>query len=394
MEVKEFHGKLAIAAYFGDSNSSGPLNEHHVLLWDPSTSTRESIGDLTDATFAPGLTRDIAVIGDDLYVGGVFSSVTDQHGTLEVNDIARWNRVTRRWSVVGSDGGNGIDGQIMVLQPVGEDLFVGGSIFHANAGPGQVEAHHVARWDGQQWHALVAPEGEGANGPVYSIAADDQYLYVGGRFQTVAGVQVPAVRIARWRLDGGAWEAVANGLGTHSDDTVHALMIEGDWLYAGGRFEHSADQAQTLGHVARWKPGDPQWSTMGDGLGPFSRVQKLLAQADQLYVAGSISLAGTNSSRSIARYQLRGALDLSIAGRGTGRVISAPAGINCASNCVAQFEWDQDITLTAQAGASSTFAGWSGDCAGAGTCVVQFDRARFVQATFDSEADLFANDFE
>jgi hypothetical protein len=40
------------------------------------------------------------------------------------------------------------------------------------------------------------------------------------------------------------------------------------------------------------------------------------------------------------------------------------------------------------------FAGWSGDCSGTGPCVVDFDRARFVGANFETQADLFANDFE
>ncbi len=395
-ELNVFDGKLVVGGTFRNLSSSTVQIDSNVELWDPLTGSSELIGTFVEATIGQGRIWDIAVSGDELYVAGYFSNVTDQHGTIEVNHVARWNRLTRRWSSLGSDGGNGAIGIVSVLHANDDNLFVGGTISYVNAGPAQLLVNNVARWDGQQWHALTSPQGEGTGRAVNAMKADDRYLYVGGDFDSVANGQVPAVRIARWRLDGSAWEPVANGLGADSGDLVGDIVIEGDWVYAGGHFQHATDGTQILGHIARWKPGDSLWSPIGSGLEPplSGRVRKMVVQGDQLFVAGSFRLAGPNSSTGIARYQLRGALDLNIAGRGSGRVISAPAGIHCTSNCVAQFEWDQDITLTAQPAASSSFAGWSGNCTGAGACVVRFDRARFVQATFDTEADLFANDFE
>jgi hypothetical protein len=60
-------------------------------------------------------------------------------------------------------------------------------------------------------------------------------------------------------------------------------------------------------------------------------------------------------------------------GTGTGKVKSDPQGINCGPNCSAYFETGAEVTLTAEADASSTFTGWSGGgdrCTGSGDCIV------------------------
>jgi hypothetical protein len=68
-------------------------------------------------------------------------------------------------------------------------------------------------------------------------------------------------------------------------------------------------------------------------------------------------------------------------GAGSGTVSSAPAGINCGSDCSESYPSGAAITLTAIPAASSTFSGWSGDadCAdgsvsmsAAKTCIATF----------------------
>jgi Divergent InlB B-repeat domain len=70
-------------------------------------------------------------------------------------------------------------------------------------------------------------------------------------------------------------------------------------------------------------------------------------------------------------------------GTGSGSVMSSPTGIDCGSTCTADFDFGTSVTLTAGAGANSTFAGWGGACSGTGTCVVTMDDARSVTATFN-----------
>jgi subtilisin family serine protease len=73
-------------------------------------------------------------------------------------------------------------------------------------------------------------------------------------------------------------------------------------------------------------------------------------------------------------------------GTGTGKVASAPTGIDCGATCSFNFFNNTTVTLTATADGGSTFTGWSGNgCTGTGSCVV--NTAATVTATFDAPAD-------
>lgn len=65
-------------------------------------------------------------------------------------------------------------------------------------------------------------------------------------------------------------------------------------------------------------------------------------------------------------------------GSGTGSITLSPAGGNYNHNTV--------VTVTAKADTGSTFAGWSGDCSGAGSCSVTMTSAKSVTATFNKNA--------
>jgi FG-GAP-like repeat/Abnormal spindle-like microcephaly-assoc'd, ASPM-SPD-2-Hydin/Divergent InlB B-repeat domain len=76
-------------------------------------------------------------------------------------------------------------------------------------------------------------------------------------------------------------------------------------------------------------------------------------------------------------------LTVTLAGTGTGKVTSSPAGVSCPSTCSANFKGGTLVTLTAAAATGSAFAGWSGACTGAGSCSVTMTAAKFVTATFN-----------
>jgi len=75
-------------------------------------------------------------------------------------------------------------------------------------------------------------------------------------------------------------------------------------------------------------------------------------------------------------------LSVSKAGTGGGTVTSSPAGITCGATCSALFDAGTVVTLTATPDATSTFGGWSGACAGTGTCVITMTAAQAVTAAF------------
>lgn len=72
-----------------------------------------------------------------------------------------------------------------------------------------------------------------------------------------------------------------------------------------------------------------------------------------------------------------------------GTVTSAPAGIDCGSDCTELYDSGTEVTLTAVAAPGSRFTGWSGSCAGsAETCVVSVTAARTVKAAFKAQEVL------
>jgi len=101
-----------------------------------------------------------------------------------------------------------------------------------------------------------------------------------------------------------------------------------------------------------------------------SRVAQVLQTGSQTY------LPADNASAS-------NLLTVAKNGTGTGVVTSSPAGISCGNTCSASFTGSSTITLTAAASTDSTFAGWSTECSGTGSCVVSMQASRSVTATFN-----------
>ena len=77
-------------------------------------------------------------------------------------------------------------------------------------------------------------------------------------------------------------------------------------------------------------------------------------------------------------------LSVSKSGSGTGTVQSAPAGIDCGSNCTGNFPQDSQVILTATPDAGSGFSTWSGGCTSTtgNTCTVKMDSSKTITATF------------
>ncbi|MDO8948838.1 MAG: InlB B-repeat-containing protein [Desulfocapsaceae bacterium] len=76
-------------------------------------------------------------------------------------------------------------------------------------------------------------------------------------------------------------------------------------------------------------------------------------------------------------------VSLTVTTVGSGTVSSSPSGIDCGADCIEDYEANTEVTLTATAAADFVFAGWSGDCSGAGTVTkVTVDTPKNCTATF------------
>ena len=78
-------------------------------------------------------------------------------------------------------------------------------------------------------------------------------------------------------------------------------------------------------------------------------------------------------------------LTVALQGSGSGSVASDPGGINCGDDCDGMFQEDSRVTLSAEAEAGSTFAGWSdSSCADSGTtCEIEIASDKTINATFN-----------
>ena len=285
----------------------GVPDTHSIARWDGQRWHPLDIG--VSGGFAR--VRDIAIHGNDVYVIGNFTSA----GGGTANHIARWDGT--QWSPVGTGDGpthqtdvGPQDGDLnaIAIAPNG-DVYVGGYFNQID----DVPAFSVARWDGQNWHALgtgIADIGswDGATpveAYVFALAiAADGSVYVGGKF-THAG-NAATYSIARWAND--AWSALGVGIG--SGDTfdpageVYAIATRGTTVYAAGHFTKAG--GQNANNIAQWN--GTTWSTLGAGLTypvQFSSdvpVSVLMVDGNTLVAGGKFTRAGNTNMAGIARW--------------------------------------------------------------------------------------------
>lgn len=200
---------------------------------------------------------------------------TPAHAQLE----AGWTPGFGLAGVVGDTYGPGVH-ELCVWNG---DLYVSGEFQTA----GSVAALSIARWDGQQFHAL--PEGldAAARGTEYTeMIVHDDALVVAGKIVGPSGGD----RIARW--DGAAWTR----LGEEFDHTIRALGVHGGALLAGGSFSSSG--GTPVGHLARWTVS--AWVPFADVEG--GGVYAIGHYGSDLVIGGSFSAVDGVPCNNIARF--------------------------------------------------------------------------------------------
>lgn len=117
----------------------------------------------------------------------------------------------------------------------------------------------------------------------------------------------------------------------------------------------------------------------------------LIAQADGIAVTGAGVYATSTMGNQVVLYTAGPAeeeLKVTKEGSGAteGKVISAPAGIECGATCEAKFKEGETVSLEEEA-KGTTFEGWTG-CSKetAGKCEVEMTSAKAVKAKFKSNA--------
>lgn len=222
---------------------------------------------------------DIALWNEKLYAGGWFDKV----GGVSSPYLAYWQ--AGEWHAVG-----GPDSGVQALKPAGSLLWVGGSMESVNG----FSSGNIAAWNGNSWQVL--PE-QINNQSISAIAVSGTQLVVGGRIYSAGGTGVMSV--ARWT--GSSWVSLGNGQG--ASDAIQSMLMSPDQmtLYVGGKFDSIG--GAVAHHIAQWDGS--QWHAMGDGFdrgqsGP--EVKALLLQGETVYAAGRFTSSGVVPLNNIAQW--------------------------------------------------------------------------------------------
>jgi len=231
----------------------------------------------TSLRFARGEVSPVAVAGGMLYVAGR-SAVDGERAFVAAVD-ARTGRAAR-WKPR-------TNGYVYSVAAAGNDVLVGGSFSSVNTLPrAGLAAIDGARARLLPWHPVLRTQDLP---PVRSLLATDRTLYVGGAFFSVDGsrrrglaaFELPSLQLDPWqpRLDGDPW----------SD--AKALALVGDTLSVGGTFKAlNGRSRQAFGAVSTKSGSTVGAASFSDEYSGF--IVRLHAVGDTVYAGGNFSTRG------------------------------------------------------------------------------------------------------
>jgi len=229
----------------GVFTSAGGVSANYVARFNTQTSTWSSLG----TGSSNGVNEQVwalAVVGDEVVVGGYFTSA----GGVRAHGVARFNTQTNTWSTLGTGSSNGVSGGIVfALAVVGNEVVVGGVFTSA----GGVSANSVARFNTQTntWSTLGTGSSNGVSTIVSALAVVGNEVVVGGVFTSAGGVSANSV--ARFNTQTNTWSSLGTGSSNGVNGWVFALAVVGNEVFVGGAFTRAGEVRAN--NVARWNSG-------------------------------------------------------------------------------------------------------------------------------------------
>ncbi|MCC7333439.1 MAG: T9SS type A sorting domain-containing protein [Flavobacteriales bacterium] len=220
-----------------------------------------------------------------LYTGGNFYFQTNGK---YFSQIARWDGLqwdTMQTGIVGA-------GNVLAMERYNGDLYVAGAFDTA----GSVSARNIAKWNGNNWDSLsIQPFKSSWTSGINSMAVINNELYMGGTFDTVAGM--PVTGLAKWNDSN--WSGV-NFPNLQSFYSIFSIVEYNGEIYAAGNFSNGIPN-DTLGEIARYD--GVNWRSVGGGIhGSISEVASMAVYNGELYVAGYFFKSNGNVGNHIQKW--------------------------------------------------------------------------------------------
>lgn len=218
---------------------------------------------------------------DSVIVSGEFTTI----GGTPANSIAIF--ANGKWQAQGT----GIYGVANVARPFNGSIIVGGKYSTA----GDNTYHSLSQITPTGWVQLGLGQGtyDGYNElSINAIAANDQYVFLGGSFLFVNGQ--PYNFIAAWNKTSKQWEQLGTGL----NGEALALSLTGDNLYVGGWFQ-TADGIPAR-CIACWHISEKRWEALGDGA--QETVSALLADSEGVYASTTYEFTHEAAFRQVHKW--------------------------------------------------------------------------------------------
>jgi N-acetylneuraminic acid mutarotase len=227
----------------------------------------------------------LAVYGDDLYVGGSFTSTKD--GTLTaLENIARYDTKTGTWHRLSHQG---LDGPVYALLVFGDNLYVGGD-FDALADGFFTMLGNIVRYDMNtgKWHRLP---NQGLDDKVQALAFREEDIYIGGNFDNTGdGNKSGFGCVACYDSTYNTLNQLSHsGLSDSDPPYVSALDISGNMLYVGGWFMDTGDyQVKNLNNIAIYDTITDSWYALPQN-GLQDVVSDMVFLDEHLYMVGMMT---------------------------------------------------------------------------------------------------------
>lgn len=225
-----------------------------------------------------GFVNSIAVNGNDIYVGGGFSRPF-VGATPLMNRIGRYSFAAGpnpdSWhSLRNQSSDTGLDSTVNALAVNGDYLYVGGMFTHAVGSVPSITLNHIGRYNMEAadfqtaWSELTE---HGLDGTVKAITISSDKMYIGGFFTgTTDGTTPNLTHIAGYDLATNTWNGFdGNGLDGDRmfvENGVWAIEVSDNFLYAGGQFSNTVDLTRTgLNNLAAYSLALPTRPTLANG---------------------------------------------------------------------------------------------------------------------------------